>query len=242
MTSNFNGRVKLTNVRITFPKLFRGQEEAFEGKGDAYWSSSFLLPKNHPDLEKLKAAIKGAAEAKWGQKAGAMLKAAYAKDKLPLHDGDLKADKPYGAAYAGMLYVSARNNAKAGGPPSVFDNVADPETGVARIITSANDAHAPYSGSYVDVIVNVFGYDSGGGQGVGASILGVQFKKDGDRLAGGGVAAAEDFEVDAQAVFAEMDERNAGAPAQGLSGGKPNKTIQKSGAGKFDDMADDIPF
>jgi hypothetical protein len=118
-----------------------------------------------------------------------------AKDKLCLHDGDLKADKPYGAAYKGMLYVSARINASKGQPPGVFDNVVDTATGMARLITSPNDPKAPWSGCYVNVILNVFAYDAGGGQGIGASFSGVQFHKDGERLAGGAVASASDFQA-----------------------------------------------
>ena len=81
-------QVKLNNVRLTFPKLMPGQEEQFSGKGDPYWSASFLLGKDHPDLPKLREAIKAAAMAKWPQKWESQLKAAQAKDKLPVHDGD----------------------------------------------------------------------------------------------------------------------------------------------------------
>lgn len=189
----FSGKITLLNVRAVFPKYFKGQEEAFEGKGDPYWSGSFLLPKNHPQVEELKTLIRAASEAKFPGKGEAMLKVFQAKDKICLHDGDLKADKPYGAAYAGMLYVSARNNATKGPPPGVFDNIIDPKTGFARVIESANDPKAPWSGCYVNAILSVFGYAAGGGEGIGAQILGVQFAKDGDRLAGGGVSAASDF-------------------------------------------------
>lgn len=188
-------RVKLDNVRITFPKLFAGQEEQFNNKGDPYFSASFLMPADHPDLPKLKAAILAAATAKWGAKAGDMLKEFQIKDKLPVHDGALKASKPYGEAYKGMLYVSARNNAAKNPPVPVFDAVIDPATNMARVIPSAADAKAPYSGSYVNAIINVFGYSRDGGQGVGASIVGVQFHKDGERLSGGESASASDFEA-----------------------------------------------
>lgn len=194
MTQQTTTQVKLNKVRLTFPKLFPGQEETFGGKGDPYWSASFLLSRDHPDLPKLREAIKAAAMAKWPQKFESQLKAAQAKDKLPVHDGDLKADKPYGSAYAGQLYVSARNNAKTGPAPSVFDKVTDPATGMAREIKSQSDKRAPYSGCYVNVILNLFAYQNEG-EGVAASIMGVQFCEDGERLAGGVQAQAKDFEA-----------------------------------------------
>jgi hypothetical protein len=193
-------QVVVRNVRITFPKLFSGQEEQFNNAGDPYWSASFLLDRDHPDLPALKAAIAEAAKEKWPQQADAMLKQFFAKDKLPVHDGDLKASKPYGAAYAGMLYISARNNAKSGEAPRVFAAELDPSTKERRKVTSANDAHAPYSGAFVDVKLNLFGYNQGGGQGVGASISGIAVrpgpdgKPFGERLSGGAPAAASDFE------------------------------------------------
>lgn len=185
----------LKNVRITFPKLFEGEAEAFDGKGDEYYSASFLLPKDHPQVPEIKDRIRKAAVAKWADKGPSMLKVFAAKDKLPLHDGALKADKAYGAAYLGMLYISARNNARTNPPIPVFDNVKDPATGEARAIRSKGDAHAPYSGAYVNVYLNFFGYEQGGGQGIGSSIAGVQWRADGERLAGGVTAVASQFEA-----------------------------------------------
>jgi hypothetical protein len=188
-------RVRLENVRIVFPKLFEGQAEQFNNKGDPYYSASFLLAPDHASIATLKQAIVAAATAKWGAKASDMLKEFQIKDKLPIHDGALKSSKPYGEAYKGMMYVSARNNARTNPPVPVFDNVIDPATKEARVIPSATDAKAPYSGSYVNAILNVFAYSRDGGIGIGASIVGIQFHADGDRLAGGETASASDFKA-----------------------------------------------
>lgn len=185
----------LKNVRAVFPKYFEGEAEAFDGKGDEYYSGSFILPKDHPQMAEIKDRIRKAAADKWAEKGPAMLKVFAAKDKLPLHDGALKADKAYGAAYEDKLYISARNNARTNPPIPVFDNVKDPATGEARVIKSKADPHAPYSGAYVNVVLNFFGYDAGGGQGIGASIGGVQWHAAGERLAGGVTASASQFEA-----------------------------------------------
>jgi hypothetical protein len=185
----------LTNVRAVFPKYFKGQEEAFDNKGDPYYSGSFLIDPTDPQVAKIREQIVAAATAKLGEKAGDALKVFSAKDKLPIHSGDLKADKPYGAAYKGMLFISGRNNAKTNPPIPVYDNVLDPATKLARVIESAADPKAPYSGCYVNVYLNFFYYKAGGGEGIGCSIAGVQFAKDGERLAGGVTARAGDFEA-----------------------------------------------
>jgi hypothetical protein len=203
-------RVRLTNVRVTFPKLFEPEKFTPTDKDD-YYSASFLLTRDHPDLAALATTIRAAAVAKWRDKAEDTLMVAKAKDKLPIHDGDLKATKPYGAAYKGMFYVSARNNARTGAKPGVYDSVIDSTTGLARVILTANDKRAPYSGAYVDVLLDLFGYERDGGIGVGASIAGVQFKKDGDRLAGGAVAAADDFEAIPDATVAQAAVTGTGA-------------------------------
>lgn len=203
----------LSNVRIVFPKLLKGQEEPFEGKGDPYYSASFLLAPDDPQITGLKTAIRDAAVVKYKEKADEMLKIFQVKDKLPVHDGAIKASKPYGAAFVGKIYVSARNNAKTNPPVAVFDNVQDPATGNARAITEATDARFPYSGSYVNVYLNFFAYNAGGGEGVGASIAGVQFYADGERLSGGVSAKASDFAAVPSAAKTEAVKTGKGASA-----------------------------
>jgi len=208
-----NKLFKLNNVRIVFPKLFDGEQEKYqETDKDAYYGASWLIVPTDPQVEAIKAEIRRVAVAKWKDQAEAMLKAFALKDKLPLHDGDLKATKPYGAAYKGMLYISARNNARTNPPIPVYDNVIDPATGKARVITSRNDPHAPYSGCFTNVYLNFFGYTTGG-EGIACSIAGVQFSKDGERLSGGVQAAADDFEaVKLEDVFPEESKQATPTP------------------------------
>jgi hypothetical protein len=195
----------LSNVRIVFPKLLAGQEEVFKGTvgaanpgadKDPYFSAAFIITPTDPQLLTIKAEIERVAKAKFPANWEEMVKIFQAKDKLPIHDGMLKANKPYGAAYKGNHYVSARNNAKHG-PVPVYDNVQDPKTGESRVITSITDPKFPYSGSFCNAYVTFFYYNQGGGEGIGAGICGVQFHADGERLAGGVTAKAGAFKASA---------------------------------------------
>lgn len=194
ITSRDNVTVKLNNVVAIFPKLLKGQEEAFKGKGDPYFSASFRITKGDENYKAVMAAVQKAGESLWKDKAPSMLKSCAAKDKLPLHDGDLKADKAYGSSFKGYWYVSARNNASKNPAPVVVDNVIDPATGQLRVITQQNDPHAPYSGAIVNVYLSVFAYNKDG-EGVAASIVGVQFVKDGQRLSGVATLAPDTFQA-----------------------------------------------
>jgi ssDNA-binding protein len=185
--------VMLNNVRSVFPKFFEGQAEAFEGKGDPYYSGSFLLELTDPQIELVKAEQRRVVQAKHPTDWEERLKVYAMKDKLALHDGAMKAGKSYGAAYKGKLYVSGRNNAKTNPPIPVYDSEIDPATNEARVIKSIADKRAPYSGCFVNVYLNFFAYNAGGGEGVGASIAGVQFHADGERLSGGIIAKASNF-------------------------------------------------
>lgn len=212
------GRFMLRNVRIVFPNLFKGeakQQKKPDGTlTDPAYGASFLIAPNDPQIEQIiKPAILKAAQKKFGPEWEAILRAAQAKDKLPIHDGNLKAHLPYGAPYKGMMFINARNQEKAypGGVP-VYDNVQDSNTGQARVITSRNDPHAPYSGCYVNVSLSFWGYTQGD-KGISASIAGVQFFKDGERLSGGVVAQATDFEA---VPAASQEKAAAGAGAAGL--------------------------
>src|SRR3990167_3361045 len=170
-------KVHLKEVRLTFPQLFEAKQ--VNGQGEPKFSAAFLIPRNHPQLAQVSAAIQEAADGKWGAKAGDMLKQLKAADRLPVHDGDGKSDYE---GYAGNLFVNASNKIR----PLVIDGTRAPLT--------ASDGK-PYSGCYVNAIVEFWAQDNQFGKRVNASLLGVQFVRDGERLAGGAVAAADDFEA-----------------------------------------------
>ena len=189
-------RATLLNVRLTFPALF--EPKAVQGSTDAKFSATALFGKDHPQLGEIKAKIMAAATGKWGAKAADVLKQLQAADKLCLRDGDGKSDYD---GYAGNLYINASNKIRplaiGGGPDG-------------RGAVTASDGKF-YSGCYVNMIVDFWAQDNQYGKRVNASLLGVQFLKDGDRLAGGGIAAADDFAPIPQEAAQQAAATGAGA-------------------------------
>jgi hypothetical protein len=169
--------VILKNVRLTFPQLFEPKQ--VNGQGEAKYSAAFLFPRSHACVAALQAAILAAATEQWKDKAPAMLAQLKAADKICVHDGDAKSDY---AGYAGNLFLNASKNVR----PLVLDRDRTP-------LTAADGK--PYSGCYVNAMVDIWAQDNKFGKRVNASLMGVQFLTDGERLAGGVTATADDFEA-----------------------------------------------
>lgn len=169
-------KVKLSNVRLAFPQLF--EAKTVNGEGEPAFSASFLISPKDPQVAKINAAIDEVATAKWGAKAPAMLKAARAADKVAIHDGDAKSQY---AGFEGNLYISARSKTR----PLVIDADKSP-------LVAADGK--PYAGCYVNASIELWVQDNGYGKRVNASLLGVQFVRDGDAFAGGGRASEDDFD------------------------------------------------
>ena len=168
--------VKLNNVRLCFPQLF--EAKTVNGEGKPAFSAAFLIDPKDPQIEVLNKAIEAVAKEKWGAKADAMLKTIRAADKTCLHSGDLKANYD---GFEGMMYVSARNALR----PLVVD--------VNKAPLTAEDGK-PYAGCYVNASVELWTQDNNYGKRVNATLRGVQFYKDGESFAGGGVASDDDFD------------------------------------------------
>jgi len=168
--------VKLNNVRLCFPQLF--EAKTVNGEGKPAFSAAFLIDPKDPQLEVLNKAIEAVAKEKWGAKSDAMLKTIRAADKTCLHSGDLKANYD---GFEGMMYVSARNALR----PLVVD--------VNKAPLTAEDGK-PYAGCYVNASVELWTQDNNYGKRVNATLRGVQFYKDGESFAGGGVASDDDFD------------------------------------------------
>jgi hypothetical protein len=190
-------RVRIQNVRFNYTNSLFTAQVPQQGEGKAKFSVVAIIPRDHPQLAEIKAAMSETAVAKWGAKAGETLKQLQAADRLCLHDGDAKSDK---AGYAGNLFINASNELR----PLVI--------GPSQEVLTAADGK-PYSGSYGNVIVEFWAQDNKFGKRVNASLMGAQHVKDGERLSGGGIAAADDFEAIPQPDAAKAATAGTGAAA-----------------------------
>lgn len=169
-------KVKLQNVRLAFPRLFKAEQ--VNGEGDPQFSATFILPKNHPNVKDIENAILQVAKEKWAEKAETMLKKINAELKSCLKDGDLKADLD---GFAGKYFINASNKTR----PYVINRdktQLNPDDGVI------------YAGCYVYAVIDIWAMDNKFGKRICASLSGVQFYKDGDAFTGGGIASGDDFD------------------------------------------------
>ena len=173
-------RVRINDVRFNFTNnLFTAGKAKGNDSGKEKFSVVAIFGREHPQIAEIKAALVEAAESKWPGKGAEVLKQLSAGDRICLHDGDAKSDH---AGYAGNYFINASNELR----PLVI--------GPNRENLVAADGK-PYSGSYGNIILEFWAQDNQFGKRVNASLLGVQHVKDGERLSGGGVAAADDFDA-----------------------------------------------
>ena len=150
------------------------------------FSAKFYIDRDSENMRTMAAAIHADAKREFGAAAEETLKAIKALGMIwCLVDGDTKEDKHA----KGKLVVTAKNSLK----PLLVDDVLDPETGKARVLTGTAAEERLYSGCYVNAILDVKVSSKPQKQSY-AYLLGVQYAGIGDRL-GGMVAAADDFEA-----------------------------------------------
>lgn len=162
-----NTKIKLKNVRLSFPSLWTTSR--FGGEDTGKYEATFILDKQEHVDEIL--AIK-----KEMQRLGA--EAFKGKlppdDKLCLKDGD-GLDRP---EFVGKMTIKAATKRR----PLVIDRDKAPLT--------AEDSH-PYAGCYVHGIVTLWAQDNQYGKRINASLEGLQFVRDGEPFGSGGIDADE---------------------------------------------------
>ena len=137
-----------------------------------------ILSADHPDIKKIEEAEELAAKEKWGAKADAMLKMIRKADDGVLHDGDMK---PNWDGFEGNFYVNCASDNR----PGIYDRDRTP---------LAQSDGRPYGGCFVNLRIDVWAQDNGYGKKLNASLLGIQFVRDGDSFAAGAPPAdADDF-------------------------------------------------
>jgi hypothetical protein len=164
-------KIKLNNVRLSFPSLF--QKATFEGKETKFEATLLLDKKQHAEtITEIQAAIKLAIKEKLaGAKVGA--------DKLCMKDGD---DSDY-EGYAGTMSLKAANAKR----PLVIDRDKTP---------LAESDNRPYSGCYVNAIIELWAQNNAYGKRINANLLAVQFYKDGQPFGDAGAnASVNDFDA-----------------------------------------------
>lgn len=176
-------KFKLESVRLSFPDLFvpKRFDEA-DLKSPLQYRAQFLFPKDGAIHKNIVKAIEEAAKEKFTEKKFKPLLDAIKtqSNKYCLVDGDTKTYD----GYAGMMALSATRNADKG-KPLVLDKNKSPLT---------QEDGKPYAGCYVNATVELWIQDNKFGKAARAQLLAVQFAKDGDAFAAGGVANADDFD------------------------------------------------
>lgn len=162
-------KIKLQNVRLSFPSLFRKAQ--FQGDETKYEATFMLNKEEHADkIAEIEKAIQAGMKEHFK---GAKIPS----DKICLKDGDQSGRDEYEGHYT----IKCANNKR----PKVIDRDKSPLT---------EDDGKPYSGCYVNVVIDLWYQNNGYGKRVNANLLGVQFFKDGEPFESGSVADDDDFE------------------------------------------------
>lgn len=164
-------KLVLRDVRLAFPSLWKTVE--YNGKDLGKYEATFLIPKDHPQVDELKDAVKKVGTEALGE--------TWHKGKLCLKDGD---EKEY-EGYADCWSLKADTKKR----PVVLD--------VDKSALTEQDGK-PYAGCYVNASVTLWAFQNEYGKFVKAQLNGIQFADDGEAFGGGSEGYSEDdFGVEA---------------------------------------------
>lgn len=181
------GQVKLANVRLSYPSLFK---KAQQQNGDLKYQASFIFPK---DDEKLKKALEKAYDEVCNEKFNGKIPK-FKGDRYPIRDGDdpKNTGEDRGPEYEGMFYI----NAKSDKPPVLMDGKKNRLT---------EDDGTLYAGCYVNAIVTLYAVNKDDVKGVFVSLDGVMFARKGEAF-GAAPISEEEFADFEDAEDEEFDE------------------------------------
>lgn len=163
-------KIKLNNVRLSFPSLFR--KSVYNGEETKFEATFLLNKKTQADkIKEIEAAI--AASIKENLK-GAKI----GDDKKCLKDGD---DFEY-VGYAGHMSLKASSNKR----PLVIDRDKSQLT---------EEDGRLYAGCRVNATIELWAQNNTYGKRINANLLAVQFYKDDEPFADGEKGSVDDFDV-----------------------------------------------
>lgn len=174
-------KIRIENVRIAFPTLFR--PVTVQGEGKPSFSAQFIIVPGSENEKKIETAMKSAAKERWKNDAPQVYADLIKKNRTCF----LKANKTNAsgetiAGFEGNYALSARSPSK----PLVLDRSKNEIGEAAGVI---------YGGCYVDASVEMWAQEHKSyGRRINCALKGVQFRADGDAFTGGAPASADDFD------------------------------------------------
>lgn len=188
-------KVKLMNVRLSFPNLFK--PKSVNGSEPKY-GAAFILHKQNDatQINGLRAACAAVAKEQWPNKIPAGV-------KYCVHDGSEKEYDGYGPD---VLYISASATIQ---PPVVDENLNP----------VAADSGKVYAGCSVNAVLRLWAQDNQFGKRVNAQLQAVQFAADGEAFGEKPINPAEEFTsanpaaAEAVSDFGAMGKPKGAAPA-----------------------------
>lgn len=165
-------KLMLKDVRIQYPVLFEPRENKLSGKRE--YSARLIMPEGHAGIEAIKAAMNELFKDKFGANADKKLKKALGNDntKFLRFDDD-----------RGWYYINVKRR-DTDGAPTVVDRARK------RLEMASG---LPRGGDFVNALVEVWVYDNQS-TGTSATLLGVQYAKEGEPLSAVATAKTDDFE------------------------------------------------
>lgn len=194
-------KVRIERVRGAFLNLHAPRQQM--NSDVEKYDGNFILGEDsrvviiNPDKTTKVATIDAVVDAvvtdKW-KAAGKKVFAAIEESKKFLRDGSLKLNKA-GEVYDGFdgtRYIVAKNQRQ----PRLVNQ------GRTELTTPRDVLNLMYSGAVYDIVIDVYALDKPGqGKSVNATLLGVQFREDGEAFGGGAPASTDDFaEIDSAAA------------------------------------------
>ena len=183
-------KVNLKNVRVCFLKIWERDTPKQDGQKPAY-RAVILLDKEDPQVDKVEAAARAVLtdKLKSEKNADKWMDRHYAQDskECAVRDGDERDEVT--EEFEGMLYI----NAKSFKQPNIQTSLGEKQTEQGLTVEGDEiEGQEIYSGCYCNVSLDIWAWNNTNGKGLGAGLLGLRFRDDGEAFGGGGSSCSDE--------------------------------------------------
>lgn len=164
------------SVRCAYPHVFEARENNFSKDGVKKYECTGLFEPDGAVHKAIQEAMRAAADQKWGAKGERYYNEALENKNTRLIQKDVD---------LGLMKITARRR-ETDGAPAVVDQ---------KLRAIAAKQGIPYGGCWINMRIDIWAYENNGSRGFSATLLGIQFVRDGEALGGASAASTEGFEA-----------------------------------------------